>query len=232
MIVVESIKTRQEELQRKYSNAILCDVTDKSPYLGLKQLSPFYPWDEIPVSFSPGVYARSVAAVWDGLKVFENADVDIKTFSNYNRRNIIHENQYYGKILGHRKGIYGETLLNYQDAREKIYIPTYKWMLEHKAYKSIIKIRDFCQKQPEKTLILLDYQTNCDIYNIREPLSHAFLIKAYVEGIHPYEDVILREVQHHIYCGRKIIQWITYKTHFKELPLEETHDAQLKFDFD
>nr|WP_287857658.1 hypothetical protein [Prevotella sp.] len=39
-----------------------------------------------------------------------------------------------------------------------------------------------------KTIILLDYNTNCDVDDPSKPLSHAFLIKAYVDGIYPYGD--------------------------------------------
>ena len=39
-----------------------------------------------------------------------------------------------------------------------------------------------------KTIILLDYDTNTDVDNPKKPLSHASLIKAYVEGIYPYGD--------------------------------------------
>ena len=32
----------------------------------------------------------------------------------------------------------------------------------------------------------LDYDTNADVENAKKPLSHASLIKAYVEGVYPY----------------------------------------------
>ena len=37
-----------------------------------------------------------------------------------------------------------------------------------------------------KTIVLLDYDTNADVENAKKPLSHASLIKAYVEGFYPY----------------------------------------------
>ena len=37
-----------------------------------------------------------------------------------------------------------------------------------------------------KTIVLLDYDTNADVENAKKPLSHASLIKAYVEGVYPY----------------------------------------------
>ena len=39
-------------------------------------MSPFYPHGDIPVPFSQGYTAACVEAVWQGLKVFEDEDVD------------------------------------------------------------------------------------------------------------------------------------------------------------
>ena len=217
---------------KDYPNAIFCDVTSKSPYLGLRQLSPYYPWGGIPVSFSPGVEASCVEAVWQGLKVFENYGIDIGLFSNNTMKGLKRSSRTYGKVLGHRKGIDGDTLLNYLDARKKIFIPTYKWMLENKAFKSVERIRAFCADYPEYTLVLLDYQTNCIIDDLSKPLSHAFLVKAYVEGLYPYEDVIVEKKVPHIYLGRHVVQWTTTEYSFKELPAVLDNDKQLKFDFD
>ena len=105
-------------------------------------------------------------------------------------------------------------------------------MLEHKAYNTIQYFRQFCTDNPDKTIVLLDYQTNCDIENLRKPLSHAFLIKAYIEGIYPYDDVIIEETIQHYYCGRNVIQWTTTERQYKQLPVFEQLDNQLKLDFD
>ena len=52
------------------------------------------------------------------------------------------------------------------------------------------KVKDIIDRLGEvsktKTIILLDYDTNTDVDNGRKPLSHASLIKAYVEGTYPY----------------------------------------------
>jgi len=232
MIVIESKRKKQETLQKEYPNAVFCDVTSKSPYLGLRQLSPFYPWGGIPVSFSPGVEASCVEAVWQGLKVFENADVDTELFSNNTMKGLKRSSQVYGKVLGHRKGVDGEILLNYHDARRKIYIPTYKWMLEHKAYKTVECIRAFCCKYPEIIVVLLDYQTNCNIDDLTNPLSHAFLVKAYVEGLSPFEDVKIEKKVPHVYIGRFVREWLTTECSFKKLPVIDDNNNQLTIKFD
>ena len=92
----------------------------------------------------------------------------------------------FGKPLGHRKGVYGTELLGYIEARKQIYIPTYKWVLENKVANIIERLRTASNEG--KTIILLDYDTNADVENAKKPLSHASLIKAYVEGTYPYED--------------------------------------------
>lgn len=232
MIVIESKRRKVDTLIDKYPNAVFADVTSTSPYIPLRKLSPFFPWGGIPVSFSPGITATCVEAVWQGLKVFESMDIDENIFLNNTMKGLKRTSKKYGKILGHRKGIHGKGLLGYIDARKKIYIPTYKWMLEHKAYETINYIRQYCMENPDKTIVLLDYQTNCDIDNPKNPLSHAFLVKAYVEGVYPYNDVVLEKTVNHYYCGRKVIQWTTTEHQYKQLPGFEQIDNQLIMDFD
>ena len=45
-----------------------------------------------------------------------------------------------------------------------------------------------------KTIVLLDYDTNADVEDATKPLSHASLIKAYVEGIYPYGEEAPKKV--------------------------------------
>lgn len=184
MIIIESKKKKPENILKKYPGAVLCDVTSKAKD-SLIKLSPFYPHGGIPVPFSDGYTATCVEAVWQGLKVFENCDVDISMFRNDTMKNIKRTVRKYGAPLGHRKGVRGSELLGYLEARKQIYIPTYRWVLENKVYGIIERLRSAAK---EKTIVLLDYDTNSDVENLTKPLSHASLIKAYAEGIYPYED--------------------------------------------
>lgn len=182
MIIIESKRKKPETILKKYPDAILADVTSSAKD-SLVKLSPFYPHYGIPVPFSEGYTATCVESIWQGLKVFENCDVDVKLFLNDTMKNIKRTVRRYGKPLGHRKGVNGTELLNYIEARKQIYIPTYKWMLENKVPSIIDRLREASKT---KTIILLDYDTNADVDNAKKPLSHASLIKAYVEGIYPY----------------------------------------------
>lgn len=184
MIIIESIRKKPASILKKYPDAIFADVTSGAKN-GLVKLSPFYPHGGIPVPFSDGYSATCVEAVWQGLKVFEEYDVDISLFQNNTMKGIKRTARRFGKPLGHRKGVHGKELLSYIEARKQIYIPTYKWVLENKVADIIERLREASKV---KTIVLLDYDTNADVENVKKPLSHASLIKAYVEGIYPYGD--------------------------------------------
>lgn len=184
MIVIESRRKKQDTLLKKYPDAIIADVTSHAKD-SLVKLSPFFPHGGIPVPFSDNMTAECVEAIWQGLKVFESADVDVSMFQNGTMKNIKRTVRKFGKPLGHRKGVNGMELLGYIEARKLIYIPTYKWVLENKVQNIIERLREASQT---KDIVLLDYNTNCDVDDPKQPLSHAFLVKAYVEGIYPFGD--------------------------------------------
>ena len=189
MIIIESKRKKPETILKKYPDAILADVTSGAKD-GLVKLSPFYPHGGIPVPFSEGYTATCVEAIWQGLKVFESCDVDVHMFQNDTMKNIKRTVRRFGKPLGHRKGVHGTELLGYIEARKQIYIPTYKWVLENKVAFIIDRLREASKT---KTIVLLDYDTNADVENAKKPLSHASLIKAYVEGVYPYGEEIVND---------------------------------------
>lgn len=182
MIIIESHKKKTENILKNHPDAIILDVTSQARDEFVK-LSPFYPHGNIPVPFSEGVTSMSVEAIWQGLKVFESYDIDTSLFMNTTMAHMKRTVRTYGKPLGHRKGVKGTELLSYVEARHLIYLPAYKWVLDNKVSDIIEKIRDMSKT---KTVILLDFATNCDVDDPKKPMSHAFLVKAYVEGIYPF----------------------------------------------
>ena len=185
MIIIESKRKKAATILKRYPDAILADVTSGAKD-GLVKLSPFYPHGGIPVPFSEGYTATCVEAIWQGLKVFEGCDVDVSLFQNDTMKGLKRTVRRFGKPLGHRKGVNGEELLGYIEARKQIYIPTYKWVLENKVANIIERLR--AASDSGKTIVLLDYDTNADVEDAKKPLSHASLIKAYAERIYPYEE--------------------------------------------
>lgn len=191
MIYIENKKKKEKTLLAKYPNAKIIDVTSKAT-TNLVKLSPFYPHGDIPIPFSENRIAKSVEGIWQALKVFESADIDEVMFSNDTMKDIKRTVRKYGNPLGHRKGVNGKELLNYIDARIQIYLPSYLWVLENKVTEIIERLKIASQKED---IVLLDYETNCDILNPKKPLSHAFLLKAYVEGVYPKAIELYQEIE-------------------------------------
>lgn len=182
MIFIENKKKSKKTLEKLYPNAEIIDLTSKGkePFV---RLSPFYPHGDIPVPFSENVFAYSVEGIWQGLKVFENEDIDISKFNVQNMKGIKRTVRKLGKPLGHRKGTIGNELLDYLTARKLIYLPSYAWLLQNKTINELELLKE---KAEINDLIFLDFETNGDIENIRKPLSHAALVKRFLEKKYPH----------------------------------------------
>ena len=189
MIIIESKRKKIENILKKYPDAIIADVTSQAKD-GLVRLSPFYPHGDIPIPYSEGYTAACVEGIWQGLKVFEEEDIDIRMFNNNTMKGIKRTVRTHGRVLGHRKGVNGTEILGYVEAKHLIYIPAYRWMLEHKAMDIIERLR---KASETKTIVLLDYNTCCDVDDETKPLSHAYLVKAYAEGLYPFDDLKLSQ---------------------------------------
>ncbi|WP_223649431.1 DUF6939 family protein [Hymenobacter psoromatis] len=181
MIFVESKKKSLQTIQKSYPNAVIIDVTSRGEEPWIK-VSPFYPHGDIPIPFSEGHYAVSVEGIWQGLKVFEKEGVDSSKFQIGNMKGIKRTFRKFGKPLGHRKGIHGSELLDYITARYKIYLKSYAWMLDNKAQETIQLLKAEAEKND---LVILDFDTNGDLDDPKKPLSHAALVKRYLEKKYP-----------------------------------------------
>jgi hypothetical protein len=178
---VASRRNSVDSLQRRDSDASLIDVTSCGP-LPWVRFSPFYPHGGIPIPFSPDQTGASVEGIWQGLKVFARQDVDPSKLSNTTMRGLKRSARQLGAVLGHRAGIEGDRLLTYAEARRQIYLPTYRWVLDHRLQEELAELRRLGAAQ---LVVLLDYETNGNIDDLTHPLSHASLILRYLEGSWP-----------------------------------------------
>ncbi|MDE5882331.1 MAG: hypothetical protein K2H60_11425 [Muribaculaceae bacterium] len=185
-IFVINKRRKEESILKKYPDAIILDITSKSAYA--QKLSHFYPHGNIPIPFSNGATAMSVEGIWQGLKVFEHEDVCMDSFANDTMKNLKRTVRRLGYPKGHRKGIHGTELLDYLSARILIYLPSYEWVLEN--VPDVRNIIDKIKTKSEETdIVLLDYNTNLDFWNLSTPLSHAGLVKLFIEGKYPHPDL-------------------------------------------
>lgn len=188
MIYVVNKKRGIDRILKDFPNADIVDITSSSEHKYAQLLSPFYPHGHIPIPNTPGLTATCVEAVWQGLKVFDDADVDFRTFRNDTMKGLKRTVRRYGAPRGHRYGAYSDKVLNYFDARMLIYLPTYKWVLDNvpEVHKIVERIKERAENH---VVILLDYNTNTDVRDTTKPLSHAELVKMYIEGCYPeYSD--------------------------------------------
>jgi len=185
MIYIENKKTKEATILRKYPNAQILDVSSKGKQPWVK-FSPFYPHSNIPIppyqNDSPKYFSQTVEGIWQGLKVFENENIDCSKFEIKNMEGIKRTVRKFGKPLGHRYGVEGKELLDYPTARKEIYLRTYAWVLDNFLQKEILLLKAQAEKQD---LVLLDYNTNEDIADYKKPLSHAGLVKRYLLKKYP-----------------------------------------------
>lgn len=178
MIYIASRRRSPSSLRKAFGDAEIFDVTSRSPSDEMRRLSPFFPHGNIPVPGAPHLKAVCVESVWQALKVFSRADVDIALLSNTSGRGLKRTERQFGAVLGHRWIETGE-LLSYAEARRRIYIPTYRWMLENEpsARPALERIRD---AGANGTVVLLDYNINENPDDLSSPLSHAGLVKRFI----------------------------------------------------
>lgn len=180
-VSIASRRASHHKLQERFPDARVIDVTSRATAPWVK-FSPFYPHGNIPVPMSPGRFAESVEGIWQALKVFESCDIDTSKFAITNMKGIKRTTRSNGRVRGHRAGVDSDKLLTYLEARKQIYLPAYNWVLENRLTDEIEQLR---QIAASRHLILLDYETNCEIENLKTPLSHAGLIKRYLENDWP-----------------------------------------------
>lgn len=178
-VQIGSRRASRVALLARFPGAALLDVTSRGeqPWV---HFSPFYPHGDIPVPLWPGLTAMSVEGIWQALKVFERADVDLVRLANDTMRDIKRSAHRLGAVRGHRTA--QGALLGYAEARLKIYLPAYRYVLDNRLQAELAQLRDLAARQ---TLVLLDYETNADIGDLSRPLSHASLIARYLAGEWP-----------------------------------------------
>lgn len=177
MIIVENKKKKLENIRKKHPYAEIVDLTSNSESKFV-QFSPFYPVGNIPIPYSEGQEGISVEGIWQGLKVFESQGVDFSKFSIKNMKGLKRTIRVNGPIIGHQKGMFSSEILDYITARDAIFVECYRWVLDNKLQELTQELSRLAGK---KDIIFLDYNVNGDIYSLNKPLSHAALVKSYVE---------------------------------------------------
>lgn len=175
-IHVVSRRRRRENIREEFPEAEIIDLSSRGdePW---RRFSPFYPHGSIPVPYCADRRASCVEGIWQGLKVFEHADVDPRKFDITTMRGIKRSVRKYGPCRGHQRGLESEELLGYADARWQIYLPSYHFVLRERLATQCDRLRALAS---QRELVFLDYGTNGNVDDLSRPLSHAALARAYL----------------------------------------------------
>jgi hypothetical protein len=167
--------------EKRWPGALVLDVTSKRPDPWAR-FSPFYSHGGIPIPNTPNQVAASVEGLWQGLKVFETEDIDPSRWAIIRMRGGKRPGRSRAAVRGQRRGVGGGVLLDYRDARYAIYLPAYRWVLENRLAAEVGRLTESARG---RRAVLLDYETNGDADDLSSPLSHAALVKCFVEGSWP-----------------------------------------------
>ncbi len=220
MIYIESKKRKLEKIKEQYPGADILDITSTTSAKWAMVLSPFYPHGNIPIPYSEGYYAKCVEGIWQGLKVFDNCGIDMQSFQNDTMSGLKRTVRKYGLPRGHQKGINSSELLNYFEARMQIYLPSYRYVLDNApaAHSVVMKI---AERAKDHDIVFLDYNTNIDFRDTSSPLSHAGLVKMYIEGTYPQPGEIYEPLTEQEIAQRKEAKKVARKANTKKIKNEE-----------
>lgn len=134
-------------------------------------LAPTFAHGDIPVPGLAGVTSKTVEGIWEGLKRFENEGENLALLETDKpkKRKLTDAG---GKFLGWAYG--SETLKDEIEARQKIFIPAYTWMVKNspEARAKFDALVDLARKN---TLHVYDNIENSDSHDPR-PYSYAALL--------------------------------------------------------
>jgi hypothetical protein len=147
--------------------AVVHDVSSYADY-PLCTLSPLWEHGGIPVPGQPGVTSDSVEGVWQGLKVIRGKTAPRLFRGRGQKRG--------GKPAGH---LLGDRLLGLADARLRIYVPTYEWMVENRVEPAVIEGFLATARRGE-VQFFHDLSDNADVSNPDEGLAHAAVLVRYL----------------------------------------------------
>ncbi|MEV8513712.1 hypothetical protein [Dactylosporangium sp. NPDC051484] len=109
--------------------------------------------------------------------MFDTAGVDRDLLTATRMTGLKRTVRRFGPVHGHRAGLDGTDLLDYETARRRIYLPAYRFVLDHHLGTELTQL---CALATAGPVTLLDYTTNGDVSDLTKPLSHAALIRLHV----------------------------------------------------
>ncbi len=170
MALIRFVSRNQGELIKRNlsNNLVAIDVSSDGLYpYNLFSPDTHSPKIQIPVPGMEEEFAESVEGIWQGLKVI-NGEIDRYLFHGKP-----HKRE--GQEGGH---MYKGNILRLEEARWSIYIPTYKFYLDHYVPEEVIS-SILIEQRSGKKVFVYDVNDNGDIRN-PQPLAHAAVLATHL----------------------------------------------------
>lgn len=152
------------------TNGFTFDVSSYSK--DYSALSPFNKLGNIPHPCKPDLLCISVEAIWQGSKVFDTDNVKPDYFILFGKKN---PNKNKGKKpIGTWIGT-NKVESDVGEARRKVFIPAYKWTLDHRLKNYVTKLLRFAKEHPRSVIYLYDVDWNADVDNPQSYSHSAYL---------------------------------------------------------
>lgn len=192
-IVIESRKTTSdEELRQMYGeDALIAHIsTDNTAHF--RALHPTFPHGKIPIPGADATaehrHAASVEGLYEGMKVFSNATISYASMENTDMRNIKrYQSASKGQFQGYKEALNSNVLLNELQARQKLYLPAYKFVLDGAAHSYLEPLMD-ALAQGKKVVLVDSKKQQHKISDEQHPISYALLIALYLKNEYPICD--------------------------------------------
>jgi len=188
-VVIESRKMSEEDIRALYGDDVMIANISTDNTAKFRYLHPTFPHGGIPV---PGAtsdddvqLAASVEGLYEGLKVFTNTGISTTSMTNTDMRNIKrYQSQSKGKFLGYKGNIHNDALLNEEEAREAIYLPAFKYVLDGPANAYLHPLIEALDEGRRVVLVDSKKQQH-KLSDTQHPVSYAVLIASYLKGTYP-----------------------------------------------
>lgn len=124
----------------------------------------------------------TVEGLWEGLKVFQDEGIDITRMTIINYKGL---RRHLPNYKGHSAGVAPNSrLLPLVEARKKILLPSYKFVLDKYCGSALDSITKALKEG--KKVVILDKHAPADIFNESKPVCFALLLKKYLLGKYPH----------------------------------------------
>ena len=237
LILISMIKVLKTKISYAAISATLQQtlIIDVRYYKGnpTNYFSPFFTWGDVPVRYSEPDTAMSVASMIEGLRITSDCGENkVELFGSKSYKQLI-DNADDKSTLGFIRGVGGHIVFDYCQAHQYLLCPSYRWVLDYKLQKHVQYIR---ARQMHSDIIVLDYpELTSGLELFTGEISIGHLLKAYLEGTKPYEDVFEEKVvylyftNHKRIHGHKEIKWMAPKG-IPKIPSNSQRQLSLAFE--